>query len=238
MKRAFFCPVDFRKAFDSITHDYALLCLPDTMVTLTLNLFQAPIVLLIQGQVCTDKSFHPRSGVRQGYPLSPTFFATMISPLAHKVQEVSPLITVLLYADDLLIIIRCPPAEAINVILYAMHVLQLFNDHYGLHVNHSKSALLLKGVRIDVQISQLTSAKLPIVDRYKYLGVNFGRINKDTSYEPALQKALGCAFAMQLWALSFLEQVMLLKLWILPLLVFPARVVFPTGSVISTLKIV
>ena len=136
---------------------------------------------------------------------------------------------VLLYADDLLIIIKCPPAEAVVVILLAMRVLQLFTDHSGLHINHSKSALLLKGVWTNVQVSQLIPTKLPIV---------FGHVNEDTLYEPALQKALGRAFAMQSWALSFPERVMLLKLWILPLLVFLARVVFPTDNVINTLKIV
>ena len=162
----------------------------------------------------------------------------MISPLAFKLHETSPLITVPLYADDLLIIIKCPPAEAVVVILLAMQVLQMFTDHAGLHINHSKSALLLKGVWTDVQISQLIPTKLPSVDRCKCLGVFFGHVNEQTSYEPALQKALGRTFAMQSWALSFPGRVMLLKLWILPLLVFIARVVFPTDSVISTLKIV
>ena len=59
----------------------------------------------------------------------------------------------LLYADDLLIIIWCPPAEGINTILRAMHVLQLFTDRSGLRINHSKSPLLLKGVWTYVQIS-------------------------------------------------------------------------------------
>ena len=68
VNKGIFCPVDFRKAFNSITRDYTraflqLLCLPDSMVTLILNLFQAPILLLIQGQVCKDKCFHPRAGV-------------------------------------------------------------------------------------------------------------------------------------------------------------------------------
>ena len=143
------------------------------MIDLILNLFHAPIVLLIQGQVCKDKCFWPRLGVWQGCPLCPTLFAIMISPLAFKLHEASPLITVLLYADDLLIIIKCPPAEAVVVILLAMQVSQRFTDHSGLHINHSKSALLLNGVWTDVQVSQLIPTKLPIVDRYKYLGVFF-----------------------------------------------------------------
>ena len=123
-----------------------MLFLPDDMVTLILNLFQAPIILLIQGQVRTDKCFHLRSGVRQGCPLSPTLFATMISPLAHELTEASPLITVSLYADDLLIIIKCPLDMAIPLITVALHIIQVFTNHSGLHINHTKSALLLKGV--------------------------------------------------------------------------------------------
>ena len=41
---------------------------------------------------------------------------------------------------------------------------------------------------------------------------------------------------MQHWSLTLGERVHLLQLWILPLLVFPARVVFPTEQVISSLK--
>ena len=43
---------------------------------------------------------------------------------------------------------------------------------------------------------------------------------------------------MQSWAISLPEQVMLLKLWILPLLVYPARVVFPSPAVVNTLRTV
>ena len=51
-----FCPIDFRKAFDSVTHAYAsaffeLLSLPPTHVRLLLALFSAPIVPLIKGQL-------------------------------------------------------------------------------------------------------------------------------------------------------------------------------------------
>ena len=43
---------------------------------------------------------------------------------------------------------------------------------------------------------------------------------------------------MQHWKLSLAERVELLKLWILPLIVYPARVVFPTSPVISMLRTV
>ena len=47
----------------------------------------------------------PNSGVRQGCPLSPTLSLMLISPIVRKQQQVSGHVTVLLYVDDLLIII-------------------------------------------------------------------------------------------------------------------------------------
>jgi len=52
------------------------------------------------------------------------------------------------------------------------------------------------------------------------------------------KKALGRAHCMQHWKLSLSERVELLKLWILPLIVYPARSVFPTNPIISMLHTV
>ena len=41
---------------------------------------------------------------------------------------------------------------------------------------------------------------------------------------------------MQHWNLSLPERVMLLKLWILPLVIYPARVIFPTQPVVPALR--
>ena len=59
---------------------------------------------------------------------------------------------------------------------------------------------------------------------YKYLGVKLGDVPSD-AYSPALQKALGRAYAMQNWDLTLEERVTLLQQWIPPLIVYPARVV-------------
>ena len=47
---------------------------------------------------------------------------------------------------------------------------------------------------------------------------------------------LARAYSMRHWALTSEERVQLLQLWILPLRVFPARGVFPTGQVIISRK--
>ena len=41
---------------------------------------------------------------------------------------------------------------------------------------------------------------------------------------------------MQSWSLSLADRVELLQSWILPLLVYPSRVVYPTDNVIAAVK--
>ena len=70
--------------------------------------------------------FSPASGVRQGCPLSPSIFAMLISPLAQKLTSVSDTVQILLYADDLLIIVTGEPAQAVFVFLIVWGSLKAF----------------------------------------------------------------------------------------------------------------
>ena len=176
--------------------------------------------------------FSPASGVRQGCPLSPSIFAMLISPLAQKLMSISDNVQVLLYADDLLI------ENAVYIFLLVWGSVRAFSRYLGLHVNYKKSAVLLKGQWPEALKLQLLSTGLKFQDTYKYLGIEFGNVTSEQAFSPVLQKALGRAFAMQSWALSLPERVMLLKLWILPLLVYPACVAFPSPAVVNTLRTV
>ena len=108
----------------------------------------------------------------------------------------------------------------------------------GLKVNPSKSPMLILGAWSPAAIQTVALVPLPIKKWYKYLGVKLGDVSPYEAYQPALQKAIGRACAMQKWDLSLDERVALLQQWILPLLVFPARVVYPTEQVISSLRTV
>ena len=107
--------------------------------------------------------------------------------------------------------------------------------HPSLHVNIDKSAILLKGnwnPRLQVV---LRATNLPIQRDYKYLGIKIGHVTHDQSYRAAIQKGMAKALTMQKWALSPPERVALLKLWVLPLLVHVAKVVFPSDRVVNSL---
>ena len=71
---------------------------------------------------------------------------------------------------------------------------------------------------------------------YTYLGIKLGYVAPEEAFAPALQKALGRAHSMQHWNLTLKERVFLLKMWILPVLVYPARVIFPVKKVVDSLK--
>ena len=236
-----FCPIDFRKAFDSVTHDYCiaffeLMGIPPQYIVILIQLFRAPMAPIIHGGVQLESLIHPTSGVRQGCPLSPSIFSLLVCPVAERIKGLSDSVIVLLYADDLLIIFKGFPKFVARLMQLALEELSQFQLHGGLEVNAGKSALMTVGLWSSEDLLLLAPLGLPVKQSYTYLGVVLGNVTPEESYAPALQKALGRAYSMQHWALTLGERVHLLQLWILPLLVFPARVVFPTEQVISSLK--
>ena len=162
----------------------------------------------------------------------------LISPIITKMQSLSVEVTVLLYVDDLVIIISGSPEHTASLLRRCWEVMTEFQVITGLKVNPSKSAILILGAWSAAAIQTVALVPLPIKKWYKYLGVKLGDVSPYEAYQPALQKAIGRAYAMQKWDLSLDERVALLQQWILPLLVFPARVVYPTEQVISSLRTV
>ena len=240
-QQGLFCPINFAKAFDLVTHDYfsaffVFMGRSDQYVNILLYLFRAPIAPIVHEGVQLHHIIRPGSGVRQGCPLSPTLFAMLISPLVSKLNELSECVSILLYVDDLLIIVRAPPALAASLMLLARSALDTFTSFSGLSINIAKSALLLKGHWEAAALVALSRTGLPVSKSYKYLGVILGDVPSEQAFAPALRKAMGRAASMHSWNLSLRERAMLLELWILPVIGYPAKVVFPTPQVVSTLK--
>ena len=233
--------IDFAKAFDSVTHQYATvfftrMCLPPELIRLILALFRSPMALVINGGVCFADLIRPTSGIRQGCPLSPALFALLVSPIIRKILRTVPNVIVLLYADDLLIIFTGPPDSCIPAVGLCCEILQDFTFHVGLDVNRDKSAILLKGKWAEFDIACVTSQGWVVKDRYKYLGVFLGDIPPQEAYASALARAMGRACIMRNWNLSLEERQALLELWITPLLLYPASVVPPDQHVLSAVN--
>ena len=163
-------------------------------------------------------------------------FAMLISPLAQKLASISEHMQVVMYADDPLIINPGSLDQAVFIFILASANIKFFSKFSRLLVNCRKLAIPVKGCWTEAHKVQLLSMGLLIQDSYKYLGVQFGSLTPEEAYSHALGKAMGRAFAMQTWALSLPERIYLLKLWILPLRIFPTRVVYPNAAVVSTFK--
>ena len=86
----------------------------------------------------------------------------LVSPLALKLTGVSPHVTILLYADDLLVIIKLPPDEVIPVLSLIFSEMSCFSAHSGLHINECKSAFLLAGDWAPHAQAQLSQFGIPI----------------------------------------------------------------------------
>ena len=123
-----------------------------------------------------------------------------------------------------------------RVFLLVWNKIQEFSEVTGLFTNLDKSNILLKGQWDPVHRVQLPSTGLKIVEKYKYLGIGLGAKTAEEAYGPALRKATGRAFSMQSWSLSLVDRVELLQSWILPVLVYPARVVYPSDNVIAAVR--
>ena len=106
----------------------------------------------------------------------------------------------------------------------------------GLSVNKEKSALLLKGKWLEMQKAAVASAGYWVQTKYKYLVVLLGDIPTTEAYAPAIARAMGRASSMLHWSLDLDLRQKLLELWIMPLLIAPARVIFPTKEVIASVR--
>ena len=237
---AAFLPIDFSKAFDSVTHTFCyvffqMMGLPQGYVPALLHLFQPPIKLLLPQGIMHLHGYSPTSGVRQGCPLSPILFSMLISPIIVNLRSLHQDIRSLLYADDLLIILPFPQHLCVKLIHGVLHELALFTRITGLRVNFDKSAILLKGTWSLHHKSLINSLPIAIKPSAKYLGVLLGNATPEESFAPALQKALHRVVRMQAWGLTLQQRIELLKQWILPILTVPVRVIFPTKAICTQL---
>jgi hypothetical protein len=141
--------MDFRKAFDTVSHPMleAFLLhagLPKQWVSVIMSFLKGPIGFLVGNKV-SPEWIRPGGGIRQGDTLSPALFALLTALLCRKLQQKMPQARPFLYADDTLVWIEGSPTEVQASVRKLKGIMQEYGDHTGQRLNISKCAVILQG---------------------------------------------------------------------------------------------
>ncbi len=179
--------LDFKKAFDLLKHDVMLVSLHKLGIKgklwrIVKRLYKnMKSVVKVQG---ISDPFDIKVGVAQGCPLSVYLFSAAINSLLVRIEEAGlgacfsstdgsnlcngPSIPCLAFADD--IVATCDNREDLQKIIKICHE---WTCEFHMCANATKSAVMVAG---DDQIHpplMLGDDPLPMVQKYKYLGVKF-----------------------------------------------------------------
>ena len=242
--------LDSEKAFDRIQwpylfHTMSVFGLGDVFIQWVKILYNDPQAAVLTNGV-RSKNFSLQRSNRQGCPLSPLLFAIAIEPFAQSIRQ-SPTISgvvvgerehrINLYADDVLLFLTQPDLSVPAV----MDVISKFGSFSGYKINFSKSEAMPLG-----SLKNIPSAPDPFPFRWSpngfvYLGVHITPLFEQmysANFTPLMDVIKS---DLDRWAslpLSWLGRVALIKMNILPRLLYPLQMVpvFLTCKVVKIIE--
>ena len=96
--------------FPTMSHEMmaaalGLMCIPFLYIRRILHLLRAPYLYSVGKGYVPGVYHHPRAGTRLGDPLSPMLFSLVVSFVIFPRQDLDPGLTVMMYADELIILL-------------------------------------------------------------------------------------------------------------------------------------
>ena len=112
----------------------------------------------------THEGFCIEAGIRQGCPLSPLLFATVVDPLLRRIRREVPEATVRAYADDLVVVLPKLMEALPTVVPLFSH----FALASGLQLNFAKVVVMPLGDRPPEALARAMGAAFPAWGRAKF----------------------------------------------------------------------
>ena len=195
----------------------------------------SPLVIEVCGEVQPDVVVQPGSGVRQGDPLSPALFSVVALALFYAIKRLHVPVEVLLYADDILPMIRGSGSRARADIRAVIYELSVYGYFLGLRINHQKTYALVKD---SAGRAPKTIAGIEVRKSLRYLGVQLGHLTVEQAYGTVIAKMLLRARYISTLPLTLGEKASVLKIWAAPCVYLTGKVYHPSPSVVQQLNAV
>ena len=239
-RRCVVVAIDFQEAYDSVQHSFVqamprYLLIGHNYIAMLMQLLTAELIIEVCGEVVPTAVVRPRSGVRQGDPLSPALFSALTLALVYDVSRLHADVEILLYADDMLLFFRGSGRRAVGNMEAVLYVLGIFGHYSGLTINRGKSYALVK-TRLWECPTHI--AGLQVQQMLKYLGVLLVHVSPSEACGPAISKMMLQARHLSTLPLPLEEKTALLQMWISPCCYLTARVRRPNLHVERQMNVI
>ena len=181
-----------------------------------------------------------------GNPLSPALFSLVASFVIFPLQDLDPRLTVMMYADDLIIFLDGQANPQLLGKIWT--VVSCFGQFSGLKVNLNKTAAIVRNCGGQAWAKCFREIGVDVKNFVKYLGVRLGNIGHhqddqgwgltiEQAFAPALQDAFRRARVVSTLQLSMDERAFMLTSWILPVVAWVSKAYYASAPVIRQLKL-